>query len=672
MKNFFTGEEMKNCQSLTEALQVSLANRQRIFHIQSDSEAVTVTCRQLYQNACDILAYLQSRGLKPGDKLIIAVEDNEFFLNLFWACLLGKIIPAPVAVANNDEHRLKIVKIWMKLSQPYLMTSQKLFAELGGMIRAQQLSGVAGSFESRVLLVHQIDKTAPPCTLYHASGADIAFIQFSSGSTGDPKGVVLTHQNLMTNIRAIIDSARLASDDVMLSWMPLTHDLGLIGFHLTPMICGANQYHMPTSLFIRRPILWLDQASQIRATILASPNFGYQYFLTCFNPKKAKDWDLSRVRLIFNGAEPISARLCNDFLDEMSQYGLKRTAMFPVYGMAEASLAVTFPPLDEEPRTVILDRKSLNIGNRVKEAGRGDLDSIALIDVGYPIKDCWVRICSPEGKVLNTGKVGLVEIKGENVTRGYYGNLPANAAVISCDGWFNTGDLGFLRNDGRLVITGRLKEVIFINGLTYYAPDIESVVREVAGTKGGEIAACGIFNAGEQREEIILFVRFKKELSDFEPLAAELSKHIRFKMGLEVKAIIPVPKMPKTTSGKVKRFKLKEMYENGIYKPVSAEAQELPACRKAAVREVQNSNVIETQLLQVWADLFENGLPGVDDNLWELVGDSLLIAKFGVYIEARNIAKLSIADLFAYPTIRKLAWFIIEGNKEKNRAIGRY
>jgi acyl-CoA synthetase (AMP-forming)/AMP-acid ligase II len=663
---------MKNCQSLTEALQVSLVNRQRIVYIQSDSEAVSVTCRQLYQNACDILAYLQSRGLKPGDKLIIAVEDNELFLNLFWACLLGKITPAPVAVANNDEHRLKIIKIWMKLSKPYLITSQKFFADLGGIIRAEQLSGMAGSFESRVLLVHQIEKTASPCTLYHASGADTAFIQFSSGSTGDPKGVVLTHQNLMTNIRAIIDAAQFSANDVMVNWMPLTHDLGLIGLHLAPLVCGANQYQMPTSLFIRRPILWFDQASQIRATILASPNFGYQYFLTCFNPKKAKDWDLSMVRLIFNGAEPISARLCNDFLDEMSQYGLKRTAMYPVYGMAEASLAVTFPPLGEEPRTVILDRKSLNIGDRAKEAGRGDPDGIALVDVGYPIKDCWVRICGPEGKVLNPGEVGLVEIKGGNVTRGYYDNPAATAAVISGDGWLNTGDLGFLRNDGRLVITGRFKEVIFINGLTYYPPDIESMAREATGTKAGEIAACGVFNAVEQREDIILFVRFKKEFSGFGPLAVKLKKHIRFKMGLEVKAVIPVPKIPKTTSGKVMRYKLKEMYESGIYKPVSAEAGELTPGRKAAGREDQNSDLIAAQLLQVWAELFENGLPGVDDNLWEIVGDSLLIAKFGVYIEARNIAKLAIADLFAYPTIRKLARFIAKENKQKSGANGRF
>jgi acyl-CoA synthetase (AMP-forming)/AMP-acid ligase II len=660
---------MNMCQSLTEALQVSSVSKQQIVHIKSEAEEVTVTYRQLYQNACDILAYLQSRGLQPADELIIAVEDNELFLNIFWACLLGKIIPVPVAVANNDEHRLKIVKIWMSLRKPYLIANQRVFADLETIINAQQLAEVAESFQSRVLFVHGIEKMSQPCTLYHALPEDIALIQFSSGSTGDPKGVVLTHQNLLINIRAIIDGAQLAVNDVMLSWMPLTHDMGLIGFHLTPLVCGINQYNMATSLFIRRPVLWLDKASRHRATVLSSPNFGYKYFLAGFTPRDTKDWDLSPVRLIFNGAEPISAELCNSFLAGMSKYGLKKTAMYPVYGLAEASLAVTFPPLAEEIKTVVLDRSALRIEERVKEAPRGDPNGITFVDVGYPINGCRVRVCGSKGNVLGPEMVGLIEIKGGNVTSGYYNDPLTTATAISEDGWLNTGDLGFFHK-GRLVITGRVKDVIFINGLNYYSHDIESIAKEaVGGRKPGEIAACGIFNANKQSEEIIIFVRFKRELQDFVPLMVRIRKYLSLKMGLEVKAIIPVKKIPKTTSGKLMRFKLKAMYQNGVYIPVLRAIDALPADRNETGQFLPNNDSIAAKLLEVWSELFANKIPGVDDNLFEIIGDSLLIAKFCVQIERRKIAKLSIVDLFSYPSIRKLAGFIASSNSGDRKSL---
>lgn len=653
---------MNNCQSLTEAIEVSLANNRQIVYIKSESEEVAVTYSQLYQNACDTLSYLQSWGLQPGDELIIAVEDNEIFLNIFWACILGKIIAVPVAAANNDEHRLKIVNIWMVLRKPYLITNQKLFNDLEGILREKQLSDVAESIKSRVLFVHRLEKKSLPCTLYHASLEDIAFIQFSSGSTGDPKGVVLTHKNLLINICAIINCAQFTSNDVMLSWMPLTHDMGLIGFHLTPLVCGMNQYNIPTPLFIRRPIVWLNKASEHQATVLSSPNFGYKYFLSFFTPENTKNWDLSHVRLIFNGAEPISDKLCNSFLEEMSKYGLKRTAMYPVYGMAEASLAVTFPPLEEELKTVILDRNALSIGDRVKEVPREDPNSVTFVDVGYPIKDCYVRICNLEGKVLEQEIVGFIEIKGENVTSGYYNTPLATVEAFSEDGWLKTGDLGFFRN-GRLVITGRAKDVIFINGFNYYSHDIESVAQEaVEGIKSGGIAACGIFNENEQREEIILFVLFKREWKDFLPLAIHIKKYIRLKMGLEVKEIIPVRKIPKTTSGKLMRFKLKERYQNGFYVPVLREINEFMVCQRESAKFVQNNDNIEEKLLEVWSELFENQTPGVDDNLFEIVCDSLLMAKFCVQIEMKNIAKVSIVDLFSHPSIRKLAGFIENRN----------
>ena len=282
--------------------------------------------------------------------------------------------------------------------------------------------------------------------------------------------------------------------DSALSWMPLTHDMGLIGFHLTPLCSFINQFIMPTTLFIRRPSLWLSLASKHRITILSSPNFGYKYLLDNINLSAASEWDLSCVRILFNGAEPIDSALCEKFTDNMSKYGLLRSVMFNVYGLAEASLAVTFPPPGEGVRELIVDRDSLSVGETVRNAEIQKFEkAVTMVDLGYPVNDCHVKICDDKGDTLNENTVGNIIIKGDNVTKGYYNNNKATKDAINENGWLNTGDLGFMR-DGRLVVSGRAKDVIFINGQNFYAHDIERIVESISGIELGEIAACGIYN----------------------------------------------------------------------------------------------------------------------------------------------------------------------------------
>lgn len=628
-----------------------------ITFIGGEQEETYLSYRQLYQKALGVLRSLQARGIGPGAEAVLQIEDPQKFLIIFWACLLGGIIPVPVPVANYDENRLLVLKIWKVLNNPYLVTRRQFLNSLLGFLKNRNYPQPSQEVINRTIYLEELKETGGPANIYRPRPDETAFLQFSSGTTGDPKGIILTHENLITNINAMIIGTGCTRTDSTLSWMPLTHDLGLIGFHLAPLAAKIDQYLMPTTLFIHRPSLWLKKAGEHRISVLSSPNFGLKYVLNFFKPESVKDWDLSQVRLIINGAEPISADLCNRFLEAMEKYRLKRNVMFTVYGLAEASLAVTFPIRGEGMITVNLDRNSLSIGQKARELrDRDSGQGYTLVDLGSPVRDCKLRISDQENRVLDDGVVGYIQIKGKNVTRGYYNNPEATTAAFTADGWLNTGDLGFLRN-GRLVITGRAKEIIFFNGQNYYPQDIERITGDLEGFDR-EVAACGVFNPELQKDDLILFVIYKKEMKEFGKLATRLKKLVNQQIGLTVTAVIPVEKIPRTSSGKFNRLKLVQRYQNGDF---SALIKELALATEDRVSQKSSGVPIsetEKKLIVIWQEILGGKHFGIDHNFFELGGNSLkttfLISKiyhaFGVEIPLREV--------FEKPTIRDQAKFL--------------
>ena len=647
-------------ESLIDIIKNNNINNKGITFIINENESRYFSYNEIYSKSLGILYDLQCSGIKPGDELVFQIEDNQWFILLFWACLLGGIIPVPVTVGNNDEHRLKLFKILEVLNKPNLIGGKETLETLKKFADCKLPGKIKDKIKYNVISLDELENikelgnALASGIIYKAHISDIAFIQFSSGSTGDPKGVVLTHENLLTNINAMISRTGMDSHDSMLSWMPLTHDMGLILVHLTGLVAGVDQYLMPTTLFIKHPVLWLEKAHQLKATQLYSPNFGFKHFLTYFNLEAAKHWDLSHVRLIYNGAEPISAGICNDFLDRMQMYGLKRNCMFTVYGLAEASVGVSSPPPGEEFVTYNLDRQFLSIGQTVKETDGKDDKCVEFVDVGSPIDDCYARICDETDRVLGDNTVGYIQIKGKNVTHGYYNNSEATAKAFTEDGWLNTGDLGFMW-DGRIVITGRAKDIVFVNGQNYYPHDIERVAEDIDGIELGKAAACGVFNKEEQKEDIIVFVLFKKKLEDFIPLAINLKNHISKQMGLEIKEAIPVKKMPRTTSGKVQRYKLGEMYENGEFSYVVREI-EILVDEEVGKRKIDNpENEIEQKLVEIWEEVLGIKRIGINDSFFEMGGHSLKAANLISRIQKTFNVEVPLSEIFKNPTVKKLA-----------------
>ncbi len=648
-----------NYNTLVDALEAKQysSGEKGITFILGEKDEKKVSYKELYSTACTFLYGLQSKGIQQGDELIFQIEDNESFLYTFWACLLGGIVPVPVTVGNNDEHRHKLLNIWRILKRPYLVCEHKTFLSLEKFTSEKSSENIFNEIKLKMVYIEDVKESEDvQGRIHRPSPTDTAFIQFSSGSTGDPKGVVLTHENLIANTEAIAHGAGINPEDIVLNWMPLTHDMGLIGFHLMTLLADAGQWIMSTALFVRHPTLWMDKTSQHRATVLYSPNFGYKHFLSFYSTGVQKDWDLSCVRVIFNGAEPISAELCNTFLRKLEEYGLKRTAMFTVYGLAEASVGVSFPPQGEEFKCVYIHRKSLNIGGAVVEVSREHRECVCFVEVGYPIDYCQVRICDENNQAVNDGVIGYIQIKGKNVTSGYYNNQEATARVMTADGWLNTEDLGFTKA-GSLVITGRAKDIIFINGQNYYPHDIERIAEEVYGETLRYVAACGAFNKELQREEIILFVLFKKKLKEFIPIAAELKNIINNKTGLTIKEVIPVKNVPRTTSGKIQRHLLADSYISGEFCSIIQEMKELESENESMDQNVCTS-ITEKKLLEICCKVFDIDRIGVNDNFLELGGDSILLTKVHAEVEKQYPGKTTITDFFAYPAISKIAKFI--------------
>ncbi|MCX7748500.1 MAG: amino acid adenylation domain-containing protein [Clostridia bacterium] len=656
---------MHEFETLTELLASRKDEEQKgITFILGNTEEICVSYKELYHTALRLLYDFQNAGFKAGDEVIFQIDDNQRFVYSFWACILGGMIPVPVTTGTNDEHKLKFFKIWKVLLNPRVIATVDFLEKLESFAVKNNLADRISIIKDRAVRIEDEIQTVHYGIVHTSRPNDIAFIQFSSGSTGDPKGVVITHSNVLINLTSVIKWANINSEDSGLNWMPLTHDMGLIGTHIKGIIACINQYNIETQVFIRHPSLWIQKASEHKVTILYSPNFGYKHFLKFFKPDAEKDWDLSNIRLIYNGAEPISLELCSEFLGEMAKFGLRKNAMYPVYGLAEGTIAVTFPGIGEEYIYHTLDRNHLKVGEHVVDIEKEDRCAVTFIDEGYPIFNCYVRICDENNNDLGENRIGLVQIRGGNVTSGYYNNKAATVKAFTPDGWLNTGDLGFMRNK-RLVITGRAKDVIFIAGQNYYSHDIERVGECVEGIELGKIAAAGVFNEKLKSDELILFVMFKQKAENFMPIAASLKKAISQKMGIEVSEVIPVKSIPKTTSGKVQRYKLREGYINGEYDSIKNELHNLKALEFDRRKIELPKNAVEEELVRIWTEILGYKKIGIHDNFFELGGDSLRITQLISRIRDTFGLDMDQAEIFDHPDIEKLA-DRIKSNMEKH------
>ncbi len=645
---------MKLYNTLIDLLREAREKNRSVRFIDGESDESSVRFGELWGRASALLGALQAKGMQPGDELVIFSKSNESFVVAFWAAILGGIVPVPVAVGISDEHRFKLFRILTQLERGTLFTELGLLERLIEFADAQELADVRRILDERSVLTSDVEPDAHG-EIYDAEADDLAFIQYSSGSTSDPKGVCLTHYNLCTNIRAIVEAAEWNENERSLSWMPLTHDMGLIGFHLSVMAAGMDHAVMDTNLFVRRPLLWMTKASALRATQLCSPNFGYKHFLKLYERKGLPEGtDLSSIKVVMNGAEPISWDLCEDFLDTLAPLGLKRNTMFPVYGLAEATVGVSVGTPGELYSRIAVDRHSLSIGDSYDAVSPDDADAVSFVRVGNAIRDCEIRIVDNADAPLDDQHIGNIQLRGASVTERIYGDPEATAALFTEDGWLRTGDCGMFV-DGQLVITGRQKDILIINGQNYYPHDIEEIAAQLDELDLGKVVVAGATPSGAQTEEVLVFVLYRQDLDGFRELAAKVRNIIGEHAGIEVDHVIPVPRIPKTTSGKVQRAHLLRDYLEGEFADVLGELA--PRADEADAEEA-DADPLVAELVAITRDFSKERKVGADDNLFEVGLSSLTLTEIVLAIDERYPGKLDISDLFDVPTLREVAAFL--------------
>ncbi|WP_143192213.1 condensation domain-containing protein, partial [Paenibacillus helianthi] len=633
-----------------------------ITFIYSEMKEEFIPYHSFYKRTLQVLNHIQEIGLKPRDELVFQIEDNKEFVLLFWACILGGIIPIPVTLGSNEAHRLKLINIISVLDNPYVATTNKTAEYLRQ--NSNDSFNLFKLIDDRVILIDDIILKEESKNIFNATPDDIAFIQFSSGSTGIPKGVILSHVNLVTNINDIIKGRNVKEHDSQLSWMPLTHDMGLIVCHIMPIKAKINQYNMNTNTFIHRPSLWLKKASEHQVTMLSSPNFGYKHFLSLFKPKSSENWDLSNVATIYNGAEPILGSLCNEFFDAIEHTGIKRNTIAAGYGLAEGTVAVTVTGLGEELSIYYLDRESINIGSEIIEVSKNDLH-VSFVSVGEPMEHCEVRICNNSGEELKDRTVGHIQIKGRNTTRGYYNDSIETKRLFTPDGWLITGDLGFV-DQGCLIPTGRYKDLIIVNGQNYYPHDIERVVTDLNHIDLGKVVACGAFNEELGQDDIVIFVYFKNKIEDFISLSISIKENIATYMNISIAHVIPIRKVPKTTSGKVQRYLLSNEFKLGVYNNVIQEIE---------IHSIQVNyapeGVFENKLANIWCEILDLIEVGRNDHFFVLGGNSLKATLLSTRLQKEFGKIVSVKNIFECPTLASMAKKIEEAERVEYSSIVR-
>jgi 1-acyl-sn-glycerol-3-phosphate acyltransferase len=526
-----------------------------------DGREQPITYGALWFQAGAMARALRDRGVRAGESVALMLRTEPAFFCTFFGILLAGAVPVPiyppfrperleeyaarqVGILNNAQARILVT---FREAQRVATLLRARVASLRDVVGVERLHGGAA---------------APPWT-----GGDpgaTALIQYTSGSTGDPKGVVLSHGNLLANIRALGEAVAVQPDDVMVSWLPLYHDMGLIGAWL-----GALYYAVPVIIlspvaFLSRPARWLSALHAHRGTLSPAPNFAFDLCTRRVSEAEIQGLDLSAWRVAFNGSEPVSVETIERFTRRFAAYGFKPEAMCPVYGLAESSVGLTLAPPGRGPRVDHVDRQAFERRRRAEPAVRGDATALQFVSCGRPLVDHEIRIVDRVGRVLPERVEGRVEFRGPSVTRGYFRNPEATRAAFH-DGWMDSGDLGYWA-EGELFITGRQKDLIIKAGRNLYPQEIEELVAGVAGIRKGCVAAVGISDPQAGTERLIVIAETRQTASaDLERLQAAVRERLVDGLGLPPDTVVLAPPgtVLKTSSGKLRRAATREAYVAG-------------------------------------------------------------------------------------------------------------
>ncbi|HKN39972.1 MAG TPA: fatty acyl-AMP ligase [Acidimicrobiia bacterium] len=516
----------------------------------------------LHEEAKAMAVALARRGVGPGAHVALLGPTSRPFVTAIQAVWLAGatvvVLPLPMRMSSLDDFVAQ-TRTRVRAADTTLVVADPMLA---GFIQPE-----AG--DPPVVLLPDLTGDVSDPWAWDAPKEDptsLAVLQFTSGSTADPKGVMLPHATTCANLDAIAEAAGLdPADDVLCSWLPLYHDMGLIGLLTLSMTTGTDLALAAPQDFLAAPARWMEWMSAHRATATAGPNFSYALAARALRRFAPGTLDLSRWRIALNGAEAVDPKAVADFVAAGAPHGLDPGAMFPAFGMAEATLAVTFPPRGRGLRTDPIDRRVLETDAYAAPADPDSEGSRHLVLLGRPVPGLEIRIVDPvSGDVRAEREVGELEIRGSSVTSGYYRRPDATEAAFH-DGWLRSGDLGYLV-DGELVVCGRIKDLIIVGGRNVYPEDVERAAASVEGVRAGNVIAFAV--DGRRGKEALVVVAESKD-PDLEGVRAAVAGRVREVVGLPPEEVVLVEPgtLPKTSSGKLQRSLCRSRYLSAALTP---------------------------------------------------------------------------------------------------------
>ncbi len=517
--------------------------------------------QDLQAEAHSVAAGLVGEGASPGDRVAMMLPTGRDFFAAFYGVLYAGCVPVPLyppaRPSQIEDHMRRIAGIVANAEAVVLVTDPRARA-LGHLLRAECPA------LRKVATVEELSRPGDGFRPVARDASDIAFLQYTSGSTGSPKGVMLTHANLLANLKAMATASGVTERDVFVSWLPLYHDMGLIGACMGSLYVGFRLVLMSPLAFLARPARWLWAIHAHRATVSAAPNFAYELCVNKLDDRDLEGLNLDSWRLAYNGAEPVSPDTIERFGTRFARYGFRAGAMTPVYGLAESSVGLAFPPLGRGPRVDRVERAVLSRSGIARPAPASDPLAQRIVACGQALPGHAIRIVDDGGRPVPERTQGRVQFRGPSATQGYYRNPEANSGLFDGE-WLNSGDLGYLA-EGELFLTGREKDLIIRGGHNLYPQELEEAVSRLDGVRRGGVAVFPATDPGSGTEKLVVLAEIRDDMPAVrERLPRDINRLAVDLLGVPVDDIVlAAPRtVLKTSSGKVRRAACRALYEAG-------------------------------------------------------------------------------------------------------------